>query len=120
MKGRGPNITTLLHNKRSIEAAQIATEEFRSQTEILYFEDLLARIMAQVCRQPGLSLVLAEVFSYQKSELYFEAHYKDGSKFVCEDTLFGDLINRFENAVLVGVRRNGEKRRSLSIPKMTS
>ncbi len=117
MKGRGPNITTLLHNKRSIEAAQIATEEFRSQTEILYFEDLLARIMAQVCRQPGLSLVLAEVFSYQKSELYFEAHYKDGSKFVCEDTLFGDLINRFENAVLVGVRRNGEKKEILINPE---
>lgn len=117
MKGRGPNITTLLHNKQSIEAAKIATEEFRSQTEILYFEDLLARIMAQVCRQPGLSLVLAEVFSYQKSELYFEAHYKDGSKFVCEDTLFGDLINRFENAVLVGVRRNGGKKEIMINPE---
>ncbi len=117
LKGRGPNITTLLHNRRSIEAARIATEEFRDQTEILYFEDLLARIMAQVCRQPGLSLVLSEVFSYQKSELYFESRYKDGSKFIHEDTAFGELINRFENAVLVGIRRNGADKEILINPE---
>lgn len=117
MKGRGPNITTLLHNRRSIEAAEIATEEFRDQTEILYFEDLLARIMAQVCRQPGLSLVLAEVFSYQKSELYFESCYKDGSAFIMRDVAFNDLINQFENAVLVGVRRNSGKKEIIINPQ---
>lgn len=99
------NITTLLHEKKSINSAKFACEEFKG-AEILYFEEIIARIMAHVCRQPGLSLVLTEIFGYSGSEFYIEKCDKNGKPLFEKGDTFGDAAMKLSNAILIGIKHN--------------
>lgn len=100
------HIATLLHDEKSINSAKFACSGFHN-AEIMYFEKILSRIMAHVCRQPGLSLVLTEVFGYSGSEFYFEG-FKDGKKvplkFEYAGLTFKKVSMMLSNAILVGIR----------------
>lgn len=113
-----PSIVTLMHEKENVNAAAIAAgvyhedkSEHRSKAErkvrILYFEDILAHIFAQVCRQPGLSWVLAEIFDYDDSEIYIEDTMRNGSKL--DDKLVGknfeQVCEMVTNSVAIGIQR---------------
>ncbi|HOO28205.1 MAG TPA: hypothetical protein PLU43_07045, partial [Lachnospiraceae bacterium] len=93
------HITALIHHKENLDAAKIAAE---GKAEIIFFKDILARIVAQVCRQPGLSLVLSDFFSYGGSEFYYEKFPELSGK------AFGDILGLFENSVVVGIKKNGQ------------
>ena len=62
-------ITALIHNRENLEAAKIAGE---GKAEIIFFEDMITRVIANTCRQPGLSSVLTDMFDFGGSEFYFE------------------------------------------------
>ncbi len=83
MTERMPNIVTLMHSEDNIRAAKVAVGLYdesgktvknpaTNRIQIMYMEKILAHIFAQICRQPGLSWVLSEIFSYDNSELYIE------------------------------------------------
>ena len=55
------NITVLIHKRENLEAAKIAGE---GKAEIIYFEDMITRVIANTCRQPGLSYVLTDMFDF--------------------------------------------------------
>ncbi|MDO4479066.1 MAG: hypothetical protein Q4B73_08550 [Lachnospiraceae bacterium] len=124
-----PAIVTLMHKAKNITAAKIAaglnveTAKHQSDEEqniisyvgkadgtkvrVLYFENILAHIFAQVCREPGLSWVLSELFDYQNSELYIESVDKDGCSLSdsFDGRTFGDISEMMVNSIAVGIQK---------------
>jgi len=87
-------ITALIHQKENLEAARIATQ---GKGEIIFLQDMITRILANTCRQPGLSNVLIELFGFDGDEVYFE-YFPEliGKK-------FGDVLNLFEHSIVMGI-----------------
>ena len=92
------HITTLIHNEENIDAARIAGE---GKAEVIFLTDVLARIIAHTCRQPGMSLVLTDFFDFDGDEFYFEEFPELAGK------TFGSILNWFCSSVVVGIDRNG-------------
>lgn len=109
-------ITALLQEQKSIESAKYVVAQF-PKARILYFKDMLARIIAQVCRQPGLSAVLTQVFGYAGSEFYIESIDAQGQSLDFQGAEFGDILQRFSNTIVVGIER--EERIALNPPPTT-
>ncbi len=85
--------------KANFEAATIAGE---GNVELILVRDAISRIIAQTCRQPGLSNVLIELFDYSGSELYFEVFAEfDGKPFI-------ETLTMFEQAVVFGYKRGDQ------------
>ena len=87
-----------MEDSQYVEAANIASE---GRAEIIYSKDAIARIIANTCRQHGLSQVLMELFSFEGNELYFE----NVSELVGKT--FKDAVLSFSNATVVGIYRDG-------------
>jgi voltage-gated potassium channel Kch len=68
---------------------------FGDQVLIVQPDDLIARITAQSCRQPGLGLVYEEVLDFEGSELYIVDAPVDGR-------VFGEVLHLFEDCVPLG------------------
>ncbi|HEV2756623.1 MAG TPA: hypothetical protein VG318_12715 [Actinomycetota bacterium] len=59
---------------------------------------IIARVTAQVCRQPGLSEVYQELFDFDGDEIYFHAVPQ------LNGSTFADAMGSFEQAVPLGIR----------------
>lgn len=94
-----PYIVATMQSPSNYEAAQIVAE---GNAEIVLVQDSISRIIAQTCRQPGLSNVLIELFDYDGDELYFEDFPELAGK------TFGESLNYFEKAIVFGYRRDGK------------
>ncbi len=94
-----PHVVATIQNSASYDAAKIIS---LGNIELILAEDALARIIAQTCRQPGISSVLIELFDYDGAELYFETFPELAQK------EFGEVLNLFEEAIVFGFRREGE------------
>ncbi len=81
------------------EAAQIAGGE---RTRIIYVKNVIARIIANTCRQHGLSQVITELFNFSGNEMYFESIAKLAGR------TFREACLSFSNAVAVGLYAGGE------------
>lgn len=93
---RDAYITAVIHDRRNLEAARIAGE---GKAEIIFFKDMIARVVANTCRQPGLSMVLTDMFDFGGAEFYYEEFPElTGKK-------FGDILNLFRYSVVVGICR---------------
>lgn len=91
-------IIGVIHNEENYEAAMIAGE---GRTEVLFFEDTIARIIAHTCRQPGLSSVFTELFDYGGDEIYIE----EVPQLV--DKKMKDLNLYLESSTVLGIEKNG-------------
>lgn len=60
--------------------------------------DILAKVMVQTSRTSGLSVVYAELLSFEGCEMYFHRASWNGIR-------FGDLAFRFEDGVALGIRK---------------
>ncbi len=94
-----PHIVATITKEQNMETVNIISN---GNAEVVLVEDTVSRIVAQSCRQPGLSYVLMELFDYDGDELYFENFPE------LEGKTFGAVLNCFEKAVVFGVRRDGE------------
>ena len=97
-ENKKPHIVATMHEKSNYEAAKIVAE---GNAEIILVQDSISRIIAQTCRQPGLSNVLIELFDYDGDELYFESFPELAGH------SFGQVLNYFEKAVVFGYKRAG-------------
>lgn len=86
--------TTAVREQQYVEAAELAAE---GRVSVVYVRDAIARIIANTCRQHGLSQVLTELFNFSGNELYFEKVPALIGK------SFGDALSAFPNAVAVGL-----------------
>ena len=92
-----PHIVTSVNTATTYEALNVVAE---NNIEVVVVDDAVARIIAQTCRQPGLSLVLIELFDFDGDELYFEHFDEFNSK------TFGDALNAFDKAIVFGYKRD--------------
>lgn len=83
-----------LHDSQYVEAANLASE---GRAEIINAKDAIARIIANTCREHGLSQVLTELFNFSGNELYFENVPE------MEGRTFKEAMLSFANAIVVGV-----------------
>lgn len=90
------HIVSLIHEKENLDAARIAGE---GKAEVVYLTDILARIIAHTCRQPGMSLVLTDLFDYGGAEFYYEEFPETNGH------AFGEILNWFKDSTVVGYLR---------------
>ncbi len=93
---QNPPIVSLINDKPNLDAALIAGQ---GNVEALLVGDVISRIIAQTCRQPGLSAVLIELFDYDGNELYFENFPSLAGK------KFSEALSSFRYAVPFGYKR---------------
>ncbi len=86
----------------SAECAEIIKVISLNNIEAIHVGDSISRIIAQTCRQPGLSEVLIEFFDFDGDEIYFENFKELANK------RFGDCLNAFEKAVVLGYKRDNK------------
>ena len=97
---KNPNLRFIasLQEQEYVEAADIAGE---GRAAIIFAKDAIARIIANTCRQHGLSQVLSEFFDFEGDELYFENVPELRGKTFKEATL------SFSNATAIGIHNQG-------------
>ncbi len=93
------HVVTTVCDTANFEAISIAGGSY---VEPILIDDTISRIIAQTCRQPGLSNVLIELFDYSGDELYFETFPQ------LAGVKFGDALNYFEKAVVFGIKRGDD------------
>ncbi len=94
-----PHIVATLNEQENFAAAEIAGE---GNVELILITDAISRIIAQTCRQPGISNVLIELFNYDGSELYFENFETLAGR------SFAEVLNMFEHATVLGFKRESK------------
>lgn len=100
--GKNPNdvhITSIINSEENLEAARIAGGKY---LEVLHFENAISRIIAQTCRQSGLSEVYQELFDFDGDEIYIEHLPQLAGK------RFGEVPLYFECTSVLGLKRGEE------------
>lgn len=88
------HIVAELHSRPNAEVAKMVGKE---ELEIVLSADLITRITAQTCRQPGLSTIYLELMSFEGVEIYFrEAPTLVGRT-------YGEALLSFEYAAVMGI-----------------
>lgn len=93
------NIVTVLRDPENVQVAHIAGN---SQAEIILSDTLISRIIAQTCRQPGLSTVYTELLDFGGDEIYFSD---------CPEAIgktFGEVLFWFEKSTVIGIQSQGK------------
>jgi len=92
------HIVTELQNASALETARLVGRE---QASILLISDVIAHIIAQTCRQSGLSVVYTELMNFEGDEMYF----KEEPALVGQT--FGDTLWRYEDSAVIGLLPKG-------------
>lgn len=93
------NIVTVLRDPENIQVAHIAGN---NQAELILSDTLISRIIAQTCRQPGLSTVYTELLDFGGDEIYFRK---------CPETIgktFSETLFMFEKSTVIGIQSQGK------------
>ncbi len=94
-----PCIVASVNDTTNYDAAVIAGE---GNVEVMLTDDTISRIIAQTCRQSGLSEVLTELFDFDGDELYFE----DMPQLVGKK--FAEISKMFKKAIVFGFKRGNK------------
>ena len=82
----------------------------KNEVELVLVGDLISRIIAQTCRQSGLSVVYTELLNFGGDEIYFkEEKALTGRK-------FGEALGAYENSTVIGLYSAREKAPFLNPP----
>ncbi len=88
------HIVTVLRDENNLEIARLVGG---NEVEVIRSGDVIARIIAQTCRQAGLSIVYTELLDFEGDEIYFQA----------EPTLvgktFGEALFAYEDSAAIGI-----------------
>lgn len=93
------NIVTKINSYQNYEVAKLVGKE---DSQILFFGDMLARIDAQTCLQPGLSSVYLELVNFDGDEIYF----KDEA--ALEGCSYSDAVLGYNTSCVIGLKRGTE------------
>jgi voltage-gated potassium channel Kch len=87
-------VVTEIRDARNVEVARLAS---RGEAQLVLGGELIGRIAAQTCRQPGLSIVYMELLDFGGDEIYF----------FHEPSLVGrpfrDALSAFRTSSLIGI-----------------
>lgn len=89
------HIVAEIRDERNIEAAELV-----GNNEAVYVlsEDLISRVIAQTCRQSGLSVVYSDLLEFEGDEIYFEELPEKLVGKTYKDALFA-----YETSSIIGV-----------------
>jgi len=90
------HIVAAVEQPHNMEVLELAG---RGRAEVLPSLDILAKITAQTCRQPGLPVVYTELMRFQGNEFYFLQDQRAVGR------TFGELCFSFSQAVPLGIER---------------
>lgn len=99
-KSNSSHIVAEIRDLKNFEAAGLAGGE---QAEIVVAGDLIARIIAQTCRQSGLSLVCMNLLDFGGSEINF--HHEP----LLAGKTFGQSLLMYENSSVLGLLHEGQE-----------
>ena len=92
------HIVAEICDARNMGAARMVGRE---EAELALGGDLIARITAQTCRQPGLSVVYTELLDFEGDEIYMAKLPALAGK------TFGEALQTFEDSALIGLVPKG-------------
>ncbi|HEX7556885.1 MAG TPA: NAD-binding protein [Leptolinea sp.] len=93
------HIVAELRDPKNYEIAQVVG---KSEVEWIQLGNLVARVIAQTCRQSGLSAVYTELLDFGGDEIYFTYQ----PSFI--GTTYRETMNRFDKNSVMGLVPNGE------------
>jgi voltage-gated potassium channel Kch len=88
------HIVAVLRRASNQEIAQLVGG---AEVELILSGDVIARIIAQTCRQAGLSNVYTELLDFEGDEIYFQEEPALVSK------TFGEALAAYEDSTLIGL-----------------
>ena len=88
------HVVAEIHDPHNVEATRLVG---RDELELVVVGDVVSRIIAQTCRQPGLSIVYGELLDFGGDEVYF-SHQP-----ALEGRTFGDALGAFEASTVIGI-----------------
>jgi len=88
------HIVMPLEDPRNVAVAEMIAGD---EVEVVVFRDLAARIVAQTCRQSGLSTVYTELMDFDGDEIYFQEEPD------LVGATFGDALLRYEDSAVIGI-----------------
>jgi ion channel POLLUX/CASTOR len=92
------HIVAEIRDPRNMEVARMVGKD---EVELVLVGDLVARIIAQTCRQSGLSVVYTELLDFGGDEIYFkEEPLLDGKT-------FGETLAAYEDSTVMGLYPKG-------------
>ncbi len=92
------HIVAELHDPRNLEVAKLVG---KNEVEFVLLGDLIARIVAQTCRQSGLSTVYTELLDFGGDEIYFKEEPALAGKRI------GEALLAYETSTVIGVQPAG-------------
>ena len=92
------HIVAAVRDPRAVPVAHMVAGD---EVEIVLTTDLIARIMAQTCRQSGLSTVYTELLDFSGNEFYF--HEEPG----LVGKTFGEAVFAYEDSLVLGICPRG-------------
>ncbi|MCX7880107.1 MAG: NAD-binding protein [Ignavibacteria bacterium] len=90
------HIVAEIRHPRNVPIAEIAG---RDEVQLVVFDYVISRIIAQTCRQPGLSVVFSELLDFKGDEIYFAFEPKLIGK------TFVEALFAYENSMVIGLRK---------------
>lgn len=85
---------------RNPDNSQVARIVGKDEVELVLTGDVIARILAQTCRQSGLSAVYTELLDFGGDEIYIRKFSQ------LEGMLYRDALTRFETNAVMGIARS--------------
>jgi len=82
---------------RDPKNAEIARIVGRDEVEWVLISDVIARVIAQTCRQSGLSVVYTELLDFGGDEIYFKAERRLTGR------TFGEALLAYEDSAVIGL-----------------
>lgn len=92
------HIVAEIYDPKNMEAAVVAGKD---EVEWVLVADFVARVVAQTCRQSGLSVVYTELLDFGGDEIYFKEEPALAGK------NFGEALLAYETNAVMGISRAG-------------
>lgn len=102
-KNRRPepyHAVAVIREESHVSAAEIARGD-RMEVELVRASRLAARVIAQTCRQPGLSTVYSELLDFEGDEIYFQHEPRLIGR------PYGQALLAYEDSAVMGLMRGG-------------
>lgn len=88
------HIVSGLMNEKNYHIAKMVG---KNEVELVLVSDIAARLVAQTCRQSGLSIVYTELLDFGGAEIYFH-HEKS-----LEGKTYGEILHLYNDSAIIGL-----------------
>src|SRR6185295_11018447 len=88
------HVVAEIRNPKNVEVARMVGKD---EVELLLVGDLISRIIAQTCRQSGLSIIYTELFDFGGDEIYFREEPSLVGK------TYAEALIAYDDSALMGI-----------------